>query len=329
MALDISKPEGLEVLMSLLETTDVLVLNMTPRVQDKLGLSFAKLQERFPRLIHASLTGFGLTGARSDHPCYDLIAEGYSGIMDLTGESESDPQKVGTPAADMLAGQDLAMAVMAAIHGRVRTGKGSSVDVSMLATMTRFTAPRVVAYLGSDEVPRRSGGKDSVIAIYQVFDTADAQLSLGLGNDAIWTRFWQAVGDPAFAQKPEYAGNAGRRTHRPAIVAHIAQVLATRPRDEWLALFAKNRIPAGPINRVDEVTKDQELLAKEFFYKSASGYGDIPQVGLGITIDGQHHVHRQAPPILGQDTQAVLRERLNLSPEQIRALQQAKIVNEP
>ena len=162
-----------------------------------------------------------------------------------------------------------------------------------------------------------------------MFDTADAQLSLGLGNDAIWTRFWQAVGDPAFAQKPEYAGNAGRRTHRPAIVAHIAQVLATRPRDEWLALFAKNRIPAGPINRVDEVTKDQELLAKEFFYKSASGYGDIPQVGLGITIDGQHHVHRQAPPTLGQDTQAVLRERLNLSPEQIRALQQAKIVNEP
>ena len=328
MALDISQPEGLEILLSLLETTDVLVLNMTPRVQDKLGLNFAKLQERFPRLIHASLTGFGLTGSRSDHPCYDLIAEGYSGIMDLTGESESDPQKVGTPAADMLAGQDLAMAVMAAIHGRARNGKGSSIDISMLATMTRFTAPRVVAYLGSDEVPRRSGGKDSVIAIYQVFNTADAQLSLGLGNDAIWKRFWQAVGDPAFAETPEYAGNAGRRTHRPAIVARIAEVLATKPRDEWLALFAKNRIPAGPINRVDEVTKDQDLLTKEFFYKSDSGYGEVPQVGLGITIDGKHHVHRKAPPTLGEDTEAILRERLKLSPAQITQLQQAKIVNE-
>ncbi|MFZ4711867.1 MAG: CaiB/BaiF CoA transferase family protein, partial [Zwartia sp.] len=328
MALDISKPEGLEILMSLLETTDVLVLNMTPRVQEKLGLDFAKLQARFPRLIHASLTGFGLTGNRSDHPCYDLIAEGYSGIMDLTGESENDPQKVGTPAADMLAGQDLAMAAMAAIHGRARTGKGSSIDISMLSTMTRFTAPRVVAYLGSDEVPRRSGGKDSVIAIYQVFNTADAQLSLGLGNDAIWSRFWQAVGDPTFAERPEYAGNAGRRAHRPAIVARITEVLATKSRDEWLALFAKNRIPAGPINRVDEVTKDQDLLAKEFFYQSDSGYGAVPQVGLGITIDGKHHVHRKAPPTLGEDTRAVLRDRLKMAPADIAKLQQRRIVNE-
>ena len=328
MALDVSKPEGFEILLSLLETTDVLVLNMTPRVQEKLGLDYAKLQAKFPRLIHASLTGFGLSGSRSDHPCYDLIAEGYSGIMDLTGERENDPQKVGTPAADMLAGQDLAMAVMAAIHGRSRTGKGSSIDVSMLATMTRFTAPRVVAYLGSAEVPRRSGGKDSVIAIYQVFYTADAQLSLGLGNNAIWKRFWQTVGDPAFAEIPEYSDNAGRRIHRSDIVARIAEVLAKRPRDEWLALFAKNRIPAGPLNQVDEVTKDRDLLAQEFFYTSDSGYGPVPQVGLGITIDGQHHVHRKAPPTLGEDTTSVLRDRLKMSPEQIVKLQQTGIVND-
>jgi crotonobetainyl-CoA:carnitine CoA-transferase CaiB-like acyl-CoA transferase len=111
-------------------------------------------------------------------------------------------------------------------------------------------------------------------------------------------------------------------------VARIAEVLATKPRDEWLALFAKNRIPAGPINRVDEVTKDQDLLTKEFFYKSDSGYGEVPQVGLGITIDGQHHVHRKAPPTLGEDTEAILRGRLKLSPAQIAQLQQAKIVNE-
>jgi crotonobetainyl-CoA:carnitine CoA-transferase CaiB-like acyl-CoA transferase len=166
-----------------------------------------------------------------------------------------------------------------------------------------------------------------VIAIYQVFNTADAQLSLGLGNDAIWKRFWQAVGDPSFADKPEYAGNAGRRAHRPAIVARISEVLAGKTRDEWLTLFAKNRIPAGPINRVDEVTKDQDLLSQEFFYKSESGYGDVPQVGLGIAIDGKQHVHRKAPPTLGEDTDTILRERLKLSPEKIAQLHQAKIVN--
>ena len=327
MALDVSQPMGLEILMSLLETTDVLVLNMTPRVQAKLGLDYPKLQQKFPKLIHASLTGFGLTGSRADHPCYDLISEGYSGIMDLTGEIENDPQKVGTPAADMLAGQDLAMAALAAINGRNKNGKGCCIDISMHATMSRFTAPRVVAYLGSGELPRRSGGRDSVIAIYQVFDTADSQLSLGLGNDAIWKRFWETVGDVTFGQTPAYANNAGRREHRPAIVARITEVLKTRTRDEWLTLFAANRIPAGPINRVDEVVADQDLLDKEFFYTSDSAYGAIPQVGLGIHIDGQQRVHRKSPPKLGEDTQVVLEDWLSLPNDEIEKLKQAGIVN--
>ncbi len=327
MALDVSQPAGLEVLLSLLETTDVLVLNMTPRVQAKLGLDYEKLQGKFPKLIHASLTGFGLTGSRADHPCYDLISEGYSGIMDLTGEFENDPQKVGTPAADMLAGQDLAMAALAAINGRNKTGKGCCIDISMHATMSRFTAPRVVAYLGSGELPRRSGGRDSVIAIYQVFNTADAQLSLGLGNDAIWKRFWETVGDISFGQTPAYANNAGRREHRSAIVARIAEILKTRSRDDWLALFAAKRIPAGPINRVDEVVADQDLLDKEFFYTSDSAYGPVPQVGLGIQIDGQQRVHRKSPPKLGEDTQVVLKDWLTMSDQEIEKLKQAGVVN--
>lgn len=327
MALNVSQPAGLEILMSLLESTDVLVLNMTPRVQAKLGLDYAKLEQKFPRLIHASLTGFGLTGSRADHPCYDLISEGYSGIMDLTGEIENDPQKVGTPAADMLAGQDLAMAVLAALNGRHATHKGCCIDISMHATMSRFSAPRVVSYLGSGEVPRRSGGKDSVIAIYQVFDTADAQLSLGLGNDAIWKRFWETVGDVDFGAIPAYANNAGRRTHRATIVKHISTILKTRTRDAWLELFAANRIPAGPINRVDEVVADKDLLDKEFFYTSDSAFGPIPQVGLGIHINGEQRVHRKSPPKLGEDTQEILTDWLNLSETEIEKLKQAGIVN--
>jgi len=326
MTLDVSHPEGREILMSLLETTDVLVLNMTPRVQQKLGIDYPSIQTRFPRLIHASLTGFGLTGSRSDHPCYDLIAEGYSGVMDLTGEIESDPQKIGTPAADMLAGQDLAMAVLAAVHGRHRNGKGTSIDISMHASMSRFTSPRVVAYLGSGDLPRRSGGKDSVIAIYQVFNTADDQLSLGLGNDAIWKRFWEAVGDITFGQNQQYSSNAQRQKHRPEIVARISEILITKSRDTWLELFAKNRIPAGPINRVDEVVTDPDLLEKGFFYTSDSAYGPIPQVGLGIAIDGKQQIHRKSPPKLGEDTDTVLKEWLHMTPEQISKLQQSDII---
>ena len=326
MALDISQPEGLELLLSLLETTDVLVLNMTPRVQEKLGLNFAKLQERFPRLIHASLTGFGLTGSRSDHPCYDLIAEGYSGIMDLTGESENDPQKVGTPAADMLAGQDLAMAVMAAIHGRARTGKGSSIDISMLSTMTRFTAPRVVAYLGSDEVPRRSGGKDSVIAIYQVFETADEPMTLGLGNDAIWKRFWEAVGQPEVAQNLEFASNAQRRAKREEIVKIIADLLRSKPRADWLELLARARVPAGPIQRLDELAQDAALHESGFLYRMDGPDGHIPQVGLGIRFDGCTEGTATPPPKLGADTDHILSAWLDYDVSQIDQLRAQRII---
>src|SRR5690606_4787450 len=220
--LDVTNPHGREVLLELLERADVLVLNMVSRVQQKLRLDYETLKEQFPNLIHASLTGFGLEGMRSNLPCYDLIAEGYSGVMDLTGEFENPPQKVGTPAADLLAGQDVTMAVMAAWIKRQRTGKGCQIDVALHTSMTRFMGPRLASYLASGELPRRSGGRDSVIAIYQVFDTADEPLSLGLGNDGIWRRFWEAVGEPEVGADPTYASNADRREHREAIVQRIA-----------------------------------------------------------------------------------------------------------
>ncbi|WP_454689729.1 CaiB/BaiF CoA transferase family protein [Achromobacter aloeverae] len=323
VVLDLAAPEGLAVLEKLLEKADVLVVNMNERVQRKLGIDHARLAPRFPRLIHASLTGFGLRGKRADLPCYDLIAEGYSGVMDLTGEAHDDPQKVGTPAADMLAGQDVAMAVLAAYAARERTGRGAQIDVSMQATMTRFMAPRLSSFLSSGELPTRSGGKDSVIAIYQVFDTADRQISLGLGNDAIWRRFWVAVGVPEPGLDPRYASNADRRAHRQEIVEKIAGILRARTRDEWLALFGENRIPAGPINRLDEVAADDELLRQGFLYQAQAANGPIPQVGLGIAIDGRSAAHRKAPPKLGEDTEAILSGMIDLAPDRIRKSEEA------
>ncbi|HYG42479.1 MAG TPA: CoA transferase [Bordetella sp.] len=326
LTLDITCPEGRDVLEKLLEQVDVLVVNLNEHVQKKLGIDYARLQPKFPRLIHASLTGFGLQGRRSHLPCYDLVAEGYSGVMDLTGEPHSDPQKVGTPAADLLAGQDLAMAVLAAYAARERTGAGAQIDVSMQASMTRFMAPRLVSYLSSDELPRRSGGKDSVIAIYQVFDTADKQISLGLGNDAIWRRFWMAVGSPEIAGDPRYSSNAERRAYRDEIVKKIAAILRSRRRDDWLEIFGENRIPAGPINRLDEVAQDADLLQQRFLYQAQAASGPVPQVGLGIAIDGKTPVHRKAPPVLGEDTDAILASMLDLSPADIKQLRDSGAV---
>jgi crotonobetainyl-CoA:carnitine CoA-transferase CaiB-like acyl-CoA transferase len=218
------------------------------------------------------------------------------------------------------------MAVIAAYAARERTGKGAEIDVSMQASMTRFMAPRLLSYLSSDELPGRSGGKDSVIAIYQVFDTADQQISLGLGNDAIWRRFWTAVGKPEIGESPLYASNADRRSHRDEIVAMIANILRSKTRDEWLDILAANRIPAGPINRLDEVARDEDLLERQFLYQAQTANGPVPQVGLGITIDGGAVVHRKSPPLLGEDTEEVLGKMLKLSPDEIQQLRDAGAV---
>ena len=326
ITLDISCERGRMVLDQLIASADVLIVNQVARVQQKLGVDYARLAALYPALIHASLTGFGLLGARRDLPCYDLIAEGYSGVMDLTGEPDHAPQKVGTPAADLLAGQDAAMAVLAALVERHRTGRGKQIDISMVRSMTRFMAPRIVPHLGTGDAVTRSGGRDSVIAIYQVFQTSDLPLTLGLGNDAIWLRFWHAVDEPSFGEDPRFAGNQQRRAHRTEIVERIAAILTRQSRAHWLQIFGAQRIPAGPINRVDEVVRDPELLEEGLFYAIPTARGAVPQVGLGIGFDGKTHVHRSAPPALGEHTVSVLQDRLRMSASDIAVLQQDGII---
>jgi len=323
VALDYSNPAGLEALHALVRQADVIVVNLVARVQKKLGIDYATLKELNPRLIHVSISGFGLTGASADQPCYDLIAEGYSGVMDLTGEPEQGPQKVGTPAADLLAGSDAALATLAALVGRHRSGAGRAIDIAMVESMTRFMTPRMIPYLGSGDVPARSGGKDSVIAIYQTFDTADQQLTLGLGNDGIWRRFCQAIERPDLADNPAYADNAGRRAARPEIVAEIQTMLRRHGREHWLALFAAARIPAGPINSLDEVARDRGLIERGLLYSVPRDGVSIPQVGLGIQFDGNNRSFRKAPPRLGEDTRTVFGAWLGWDDERISALDAA------
>ena len=326
LALDYSAEEGHAVLLDLVRRADVVLVNLVARVQKKLRINYESLAAVKPDLVHVSLTGFGLEGARSDFPCYDLIAEGYSGVMDLTGEADSPPQKVGTPAADLIAGMDAAYAAVAALFDRSRSGRGHKLDISMVDSMTRFMAPRIVPYLGSGEVPARSGARDSVIAVYQVFETQDDPITLGLGNDAIWKRFWAAVGRPDFGTDAHYGSNAQRRAARALIVGQIQSVLRTRRRDEWLALFVEAKIPAGPVNRADQVSADPELIRRGLFFTDRAQGRRVPQVGLGIAVDGSSASYRLPPPRLGAHTDAVLRDWLGYDGERLARLRSSLII---
>lgn len=326
LALDFGSPAGASLLRDLIAKADVLVLNQPPAIAAKYGLRAADVCRDNPKIIYVSITGFGMEGERADWPCYDLIAEGYSGIMDLTGDADGEPQKIGAPAADMLAGQDAALATLAALYDRARTGRGRILDVALIESMTRFLSCRIVSYLGSGELPRRSGGKDSVIAIYQAFETADDPITLGLGSDSSWKRFWIAVGQQERGNDEETASNIGRRRQRENIVAEIAALLKTKPRDYWLSKFHAARIPAGPINRVDEISSDELLLKRGLFYCLDDGKQAVPQVGLGIRIDGSTAVPRRGPPQLGEHSEEVLREVLGYDTEKIEDLRRRKII---
>lgn len=326
LTLDLTLPAGRRILHELVKQADVIVMNTASRIQAKLGIDYQTLHAINPSLIHVSITGFGLEGVGADLPCYDLIAEGYSGIMDLTGEAARSPQKIGTPASDLLAGQDAALAILAALHGRQRTGTGTQIDISMVASSTRFMASRIVPYLGSGKLPQRSGGTDSVVAIYQVFDTADYPITLGLGNDAIWHRFWAAVGQPEYGTQDSLNSNIKRCELRQDIVAKIAKILAEHPREKWLDLFARHRIPAGPINTLAQLVDDPLVQANNQLYCLDSPSGPIPQVGLGIRFDGGSETARRAPPKLGEDTERILRERLAMSADDIASLKKSKVI---
>ena len=312
IALDYSQPEGLNVLHRLVRLADVVVVNLPPRVARKLKVDADSLRSVRSDLVYVSITGFGLKGERADWTCYDLIAEGYSGIMDITGAAGGEPQKIGAPAADMLAGQDAAFATVSALFSRQRTGEGHVIDIALVDSMTRFLSCRILPYLGSGDVPTRSGGKDSVIAIYQAFETADDPITLALGNDNLWRRFWEAVGQPEVAEESGLRTNADRRQQRQSVVARIEKILRERPRDHWLTLFRSARIPSGPINSIDQVVADEVLLDRGMFYQIAGSGRAVPQVGTGIHIDGMANSPRSAPPLLGEHTDTILRNMLGM-----------------
>jgi crotonobetainyl-CoA:carnitine CoA-transferase CaiB-like acyl-CoA transferase len=325
LTLDFSHADGLAVLHALVKGADVVISNALPRVQKKLKIDHASLSAVNPKLIFVSLTGFGLTGPRAERPCYDLIAEGFSSVMDLTGEAAQDPQKVGAPAADILTGMDVALATACALFDRERTGQGHLIDAALVESMTRFMSSRIVPYLGSGDVPHRSGAKDSVVAIYQVFQTADEPITLGLGNDNLFRRFCEATGEAELGADARYTSNVGRRAARPLLVARIQEILLTKPRAHWLSLFETTGVPAGPINRVDQVASDQALIDRGLFYRIDTEGEPIPQVGLGIHVDGSGDTLRMRPPRLGEQSEAILREA-GVGDDVIRSLREKGIV---
>jgi crotonobetainyl-CoA:carnitine CoA-transferase CaiB-like acyl-CoA transferase len=310
IALDLSVSADRELLARLAGAADVVLTTLREPQLVKLGIDYPALRVGRPDLIYGTITGYGLTGPNRGLPGYDLIAEGVSGIMDLTGEPESGPQKIGAPAADMLAGMDAAFAIVAALFDRQRTGKGHHIDVSLVESMTRLLTPKLTSYLGSGQLQRRTGGRDSVIAVYQAFDTADDPITLALGNDRIFARFCAVIERDDLVEDARFADNASRRTHRDYLVNTIQAVLRQKSAAHWLRVLADADVPAGPINHLESVVTDPHLLSREMFYRYRYNDYEIPQVNTGWHLNAAANAPRRTPPKLGADRDSVLGEWL-------------------
>lgn len=308
VCLDIRRPAGRLLLDRLLASADVLVASLNPCKLERLALAPERVRTTHPHLVYCAISGFGLTGPQADRPGYDLIAQARSGLMSVTGHRGGRPQRVSTALSDIVAGTNAALAICAALVRRQRGGGGDLVDVALLEADLGLMAPRIASYLAGEPEPRPSGGTDSVLAVYQAFDTADRPIVLAVGNDAMWGRLCRALGLDALADDPRWATNADRRARREELCEALQRRLRERPAAHWTALLGAAAVPCEPVQSLGEVVADRQVRAR-------GAIADHPHPGGGAfaAVRAPFVLHDTefactAPPRVGEHTREVLRE---------------------
>jgi crotonobetainyl-CoA:carnitine CoA-transferase CaiB-like acyl-CoA transferase len=318
IVLDTRNDDGREVLLRLLDNADVFLQNAIPTKLAKMGIDPDTLRARNSRLIYCAFSGFGLDGPHSGLPGYDLVAQARSGIMSVTGEKSGSPQRVGTALSDIVSGMSAAIAICAALVRQRSTGEGETIDVSLLDTDLALMAPRIASFYAGEPEPAPSGGTDSVLAVYQQFNTADRPIVIAIGNDAMWRRFCAAVELPGLAADPELVDNAGRREHRPRVIQLIAERLASKKASEWLAILATVEVPTSMVQSLSEVVVDPQVVARRSIQPVPGSGGSMVTVRSPFRLESTANRNERFPD-LGADTERILVE-LGYRPADIEAL---------
>jgi crotonobetainyl-CoA:carnitine CoA-transferase CaiB-like acyl-CoA transferase len=295
VAIDFTTAEGQDQVRALVRDADVVIENFKVGGLAKFGLDYASLSALNPRLVYCSITGFGQNGPYAPRAGYDFMIQGMGGIMDLTGDPEGEPQKIGVAFADIFTGVYASTAILAALRGREATGRGAHIDMALLDVQVSVLANQAMNYLVSGQPPRRLGNAHPNIAPYQTFAVADGHVIVAVGNDGQFRKLCGLIGVPALADDPRFGSNADRVSHRDALTAALAPALAQRHRDELLQALAAAHVPAGPINNVADVFADPQVVARGM----QLDLDGIPGVASPIVIDGKRQVADGASPKLG------------------------------
>ena len=325
VAIDFTKPEGRDLVIALAKQADALVENYKVGGLAKYGLDYASVAKIAPRLVYCSITGFGQDGPYAERAGYDFIIQGMAGFMSVTGERDDlpggGPQKAGIAITDLMTGMYATVAIQAALAHRDRTGQGQWIDACLFDSAVAMMATLNLNYLVTGVAPKRAGNAHQNIVPYQTFAVADGHVILAVGNDGQFAKFCDIAGKPEWARDPRYAQNAERVRRRAELVPLIAEVMRKRTRRDWLDALEAVGVPCGPINTLDQVFGDPQAKARGLRIDLPHALaGTVPQVRAPLAFSATPLTGEKSPPLLGEQTDSVLRERLGLSKEEIAAL---------
>ncbi|MGB9823728.1 MAG: CaiB/BaiF CoA transferase family protein [Candidatus Hydrothermia bacterium] len=326
ITLNLKSPEGREILEKLIKRSDVVLLNFLPDVLEKLRLTYQDVKNIKEDIIWASITGFGLTGPKASKPGYDVLIQGISGLMSITGEPDGEPMKVGVAICDVLTALYTVIAVEAALIRRSITGQGAMIDNSLLEASIASLVNVANNYLIGGIIPKRYGNAHPNIVPYQVFKASDGYIIIGVGNEEQWKRFCKVLEREDLATDPRFETNAKRLENRNILIPIIEEIIKQKPSDYWLKKLDEAHIPAGPINTVDRAINDEQVKARNFIQeinhptagriklmKNPIHFGDID-------LDIYRH-----PPLLGEHTEEILTE-LGYSKDDIKVLREKGVI---
>ncbi len=306
VALDISSPDGQAEIRRLASHADILIENFKPGGLAKYGLDYNSLSKDLPGLVYCSISGYGQTGPNASKPGYDLMAQGYGGIMSLTGDPDGAPMKVGVGIADVMCGMYATVGILAALRHRDLTGEGQQIDLALVDTQIAWLINEGVNYLTSGNVPQRRGNGHPNIVPYDVYETADGHVILAVGNDSQFRRFCGFIQQPALADDPRFSSNPARLEHRDALNAILRPAVQAYDTAQVIDGLEAVKVPVGPVQTMDQVFATEQVAARDMQISMQADPARVNLIGNPLNLSRTPVTYRSAPPVCGADTQAIL-----------------------
>jgi succinate---hydroxymethylglutarate CoA-transferase len=327
VTLDLKSDDGQDILRSLIQKSDVVIDNFKTGTLERWGFTEDWFKANAPRVIQCQITGYGDKGPKAGLPGYDFLLQAESGLMSITGDVDRGPAKLGVAIVDVCTGQNAAMCILAALNARHTTGKGQRIEVSLFNTSLAMLTNIGSNVLVTGNKPSRFGNSHASIVPYRDFPTQNTDIAIAVGNDRQFARLAASVGHPEWSENDDYKTNAQRVANRDVLEPAIAGALAEKPCEDWIRIFEENGIPCSKINTVDEALQSEQAKAHEMVVDvNHPTIGALKMLGVPYTFSNTPAKAGQAPPLLGADTDIVLKDVLDFTTEAIEALKTNKII---